>query len=181
MSVKSVFVHDDSSSAPVKAEDLKPGDKLTLEVDGVTTITHVPTDGSYRIYALDGHNIAAGALSDVFTLNAPDFKIVASFEVTADNIGADNFFEFGLDVFQQGSGSDEGMCIEIADIEYLAYEKSKPDPPFEMMCRDNGDGTFTPVPGGIPIEGTPLPAPSCQGPACNLDWYLCPRDPGCIT
>lgn len=179
MSVHSVVFHANGKTAPIKAEDLKVGDSITMVVTGLTTITKMPDQGSYKIYGLSGHNIAAGALSDVFTLNAPNFGITVTFTLTADAFGQDEWFEVGLDVFQEASGSDEGFCINVEDIEFLAYEKSKPDPPFEMLCKDNGDGTFTPD--IVPLKGHPLPAPNCNGPACDLKWYYCPRDPGCIT
>lgn len=182
MSVHDVKVHAAGYAEPVKSEDLKVGDVITLTVTGITTIKSVPTAGSYRIYSLAGHNVAAGALSDVFTLNAPNFEIVAQFTLDADVFGpaGSGWFEFGLDVFQKGSGSDEGMCLEVESIEYATYEENDPSPPFVMYCKDNGDGTFTPDTHAI--EPKPVPSPACNEPGtCDLKWDYCPRDPGCVT
>ena len=35
-----------------------------------------------------------------------------------------DWFEFGIDVFQKKSGSDEGMCIEITNPTYNSYEQN---------------------------------------------------------
>ena len=45
-----------------------------------------------------------------------------------------NWFEFGIDVFQAKSGSDEGMCIEITNPTYNAYEAATLSPPFVTDC-----------------------------------------------
>lgn len=146
---------------------------------GETTIKKVTPDGSWRIYALNGKNMAAGVLADALTLDGSGgFSMEVEFDVTADAIGAGGFFEFGVDVFQQGSGSDEGMCVEVASKQYEVYEENKPSPPFVMYCFDNGDGTFRA--GTHAIHPKPIPSPPC-GALCNLNWYYCPRDPGCVT
>lgn len=175
--------HADGYASPVKAEDLKAGDKITFDVSGLTTMTSIPTQGSYRIYSLAGKNMAAGVLSDVMTLNAPNFALSIQFTLTEDAFGPSgtHWLEWGLDVFQKGSGSDEGMCIEVEDIEYAQYEEGKTDPPFEMLCKDNGDGTFSKD--THMIVPKPLPAPDCEKPpvpSCDLKYSYCPRDPGCV-
>merc|ERR1712196_71450 len=81
--------------------------------------------------------------------------------------------------FQKGSGSDEGMCVEFADIEYLHYEQNKPDPPFVDYCIDDGDGHFTSK--TVPVPTTEIASPACGAAPCALKWNWCPRDPGCRT
>jgi hypothetical protein len=179
MSVHNVVVHSDSAplGKPVKAEDLKAGDNVTVVMTGETTITSVSASGSYRVYALSGGNVATGVLTDALTLNGKQFTFKISFTLASGNFKAP-WFEFGIDIFQKKSGSDEGVCVEIEDIEYLTYEKEDKGHPFQMECKDNGDGTFTPQ--ITPLQGHPIPAPKCVE-KCDLDWYYCPRDPGCAT
>merc|ERR1719473_2165917 len=102
---------------------------ITVQASGVTTIEKVPTAGSYRIYGLDGKNVATGILTDTLniTFNSAtlqyDFVLTISFVLDADNFdNAKKWTEWTLDVFQEKSGSDEGMCVEFADNEYVKYE-----------------------------------------------------------
>jgi hypothetical protein len=174
-------------------DSLKPGDSITAQITGVTTIEEVPTAGSYRIYGLDGTNVATGILTDTLdiTYNSNtrqyDFVMTVPFKLDAHNFDtAAKYTEWTLDVFQQKSGSDEGMCIEFADPEYVAYEESKPDPKFIDYCVDNGDGTFKNQTIAIKKELNTLhevSAPACTAPKqpCDLKWNWCPRDPGCKT
>ena len=69
MSVHDVRVHDSSIDTYIESEALATGDKLVVEVTGITTITSVPVAGSYRIYGLTGGNVATGVLTDVLVLN----------------------------------------------------------------------------------------------------------------
>lgn len=48
---------------------------------------------------LSGHNVAAGVLADVLTLDGDQFTLEITFTLTSDTMSAD-FFEFGIDVFQ---------------------------------------------------------------------------------
>jgi hypothetical protein len=126
----------------------KVGDNVTLIVKGSTTIKAIPGSGSYRIYALSGGNVAAGVLDDVMTLTGSDFVLDIPFQLTTADFDAKEF-EFGLDVFQKKSGSDEGMCIEIANPTYIAAEQAKQQPPFVTDCKDEGGGHFvSTLPGG---------------------------------
>ena len=130
--------------------------------------------------ALNGTNIAAGALTDVLTVNAPNFILEISFDLVAAAIGSDGWFEFGIDVFQQKSGSDEGFCLEIASLAYTKYEEHRDQPPFVMECKDEGNGHF--IKDVHTIVPKAIPSPQCGGPdKCDLNYYYCPRDPGCIT
>lgn len=180
MSAHTVRVNAAGYSEPVKASKLSPGHMLTVEVLGETTMTEVPTAGSYRIYALNGKNMAAGVLSDALTLNGANFILEISFELTSDAIGSDGWFEFGIDVFQQKSGSDEGFCLEIASVAYTKYEEDRNLPPFVMECKDEGNGHF--IKDVHTIVPKAIPSPSCSGPStCDLKYFYCPRDPGCVT
>jgi len=145
MSVKEVDFHTGDASG------YKAGDHVVLGVKGETTLKEIPVGGSYRIYTLSGKNGAAGVLSDVFKMTGNGtFEATIPFTLTADSF-AGEFFEFGLDVFQEKSGSDEGMCIEIANPAYVASEKANPNKPFVTDCVDNGGGHFTPkLPEGVP-------------------------------
>ena len=88
--------------------------------------------------------------------------------------------EFGIDIFMDKS-ADEGMCVEIANKAYIAIEKAKVSPPFVDYCVDEGHGHFKKE--TIPIVPTPIVSPGCLPPqkTCELEWYYCPRDPGCVT
>ena len=84
-------------------------------------------------------------------------------------------FEFGIDVFQEKSGSDEGFCLEIASYAYTKYEEHRDQPPFVMDCKDMGDGHF--VKDVHTIEPKDIPSPPCGGPDhCDLNYYYCPRE-----
>merc|ERR1711998_801117 len=126
----------------------KSGDSVTVTVTGKTTIKTVTEIMSYRIYELTGHNGAAGNLIDVLTVTSDgDFTMKIPFQLTSDyfnTTGSKNWFEFGIDVFQKSEGSDEAMCIEVANSQYTAYMESKAG--FTWDCKDNGDGTYTPQP-----------------------------------
>lgn len=180
-SVKNVVFYAAGYDAPVKIEDISHTAEITAVVTGVTSVNEVPSHGSYKVYSLSGHNLAAGALSDALVLDGHDFTLTTHFTLSDDAFGteASGWFEVGIDVFQQAGGSDEGFCLEISSIEYVTYEENKPDPPFEMYCIDNGDGTFTSH--THEIHPKPVPAPNCQSANCDLDWAYCPRDPGCVT
>jgi hypothetical protein len=56
---------------------------------------------------------------------------------------------FGIDVFQAKSGSDEGMCIEITNPTYNAYEFATPSPPFVTDCDMAKGMPFPGVKGGV--------------------------------
>merc|ERR1740130_269546 len=83
----------------------------------------VPVAGSYRVYALSGGNVAAGVLTDVMNLSGSNFVLDISFQLTTADFDVKDF-EFGLDIFQKKSGSDEGMCLEIANPTYIAKEEA---------------------------------------------------------
>ena len=116
-----------------------------------------------------------------FTMTIPFTIAPANFNPTHAG-----FFEFGIDVFQMKSGSDEAMCIEVESVEYASYERLKPSPAFVFYCTDGGDGKFTPSVPAPPIGAAMvthhISSPSCnETKACDLDWFYCPRDPGCTT
>lgn len=140
------------AAVEVDVEDhttIKAGDMVKLLVNGTTSLKTVPTAGSYRIYSLDGHNEAAGVLSDVMSIEDCGeqgcyFYLDIAFQLNAGSFSDQGWFEFGLDVFQKGSGSDEGMCIEIFNQAYATYETTHPQPPpgFVTYCEDQGWGHF---------------------------------------
>jgi hypothetical protein len=196
MSVHSINVRANDYTGNVAMEDLKSGDSITVQASGVTTIEEVPTSGSWRIYGLDGKNVAAGILTNTLEINYNktslqyDFVMTVGFKLGADNFDTTkNFTEWTLDVFQQKSGTDEGMCVEFGDASYVEYMQSKPDPPFVDLCIDNGDGTFAKDTVAISASHHTLHStatnPECSAPApktpCDLKWNWCPRDPGCKT
>jgi len=182
MSVHNVKVTDVNATAAIKIQDVIVGSLFDVEVTGVTSIKTVPVSGSYRIYALSGGNVAVGVLTDVLTIGAGgDFTMKIQFAVEATNFGnSKDEFEFGLDVFQKKSGSDEGMCIQVESDKFV-QEAEATQPPFDMLCSDSGNGKFellkTPIP--MPVHDVDAGA-QCDA-SCALGWYYCPRDPGCTT
>lgn len=184
MSVHNIIAHANNHTDPIKMEDLRPGDSVTIVITGKTTMKEVPVAGSYRIYGLDGKNVATGILTGGVLVLHPGtpngFTMTVTFTLDSDNFDeTKTWTEWTLDVFQQKSGSDEGMCVEFADVEYLHYEQNKPDPPFVDYCVDNGDGTFTAKTVAVPSKE--IAAPACAAAPCALKWNWCPRDPGCKT
>jgi len=194
MSVHTMDVHANDYTNAVQMDMLKMGNSITVQASGVTTIEKVPVAGSYRIYGLDGKNVATGILTDTLNITYNtgtlqyDFTMTVPFKLDSDNFdSAKKWTEWTLDVFQQKSGSDEGMCVEFADNEYVQYEIAKPSPIFEDYCIDNGDGTFKNQTIAISEELKTLHTtdtkPECTAPKtpCDLKWNWCPRDPGCKT
>jgi len=198
MSVHDLLVQDLNSSKPVNISDVSLGSHLKLTVTGKTTITTVTKDGSYRIYALQGGNLAGGVLADVLTIDGKGgFAVSVEFAVGAELFNAKDKskFEFGLDIFQNASGTFEGMCVEVASSPYVAAEQGYK---FEFLCKDGGDGHFEVLKVPIPMPSykvqaasctaptpAPTPAPPAPTPAptssCSLQWYYCKLDPGCVT
>merc|ERR1719506_1260359 len=122
MSVHDIKVHDDSATTALNISDVTAGSKLTVTVTGVTTLTAVPVSGSYRIYALQGGNVASGVLTDALKITPGGNFILTVHFVVTDALFESNskqVFEFGLDVFQKGSGTDEGMCIQVESDLYV--------------------------------------------------------------
>jgi len=194
MSVHSMEVHANDYTGSVEMDKLKIGNSITIQVSGVTTIEKVPVEGSYRIYGINGKNVATGILTDTLKINYNtttlqyDFVMTVPFTLDSDNfVVASKWNEWTLDVFQQKSGSDEGMCVEFADNEYVQYEIAKPSPKFEDLCVDNGDGTFKnqtiAISEALQTLHTTDTKPACHAPKqpCDLKWDWCPRDPGCKT
>jgi len=186
MSVHGVSVFDHNSTKPIKVKDVAPGSELTVTITGKTTITKVPDAGSYRIYSLQGPNVGSGPLTGAFTLDGHGaFTLSAPFIASAAVFSATDHtrFEFGVDVFQSASGSNEGQCIQVASKEYMDDAIAKSSPPFEFLCEDHGDGHFDKLKTPVEMKVQDVPAPACT-PAptkCALEWYYCPRDPGCAT
>lgn len=124
-------------------------DHIHLTVNGTTSITTIPSHGSYRIYDLAGHNAASGVLADALSLHdcgakGCKFGMHVPFTLPQGAFSSQGWMEFGLDVFQEASGSDEGFCIEIANDAYLHFEQTKPQPPpgFVAYCIDESWGHY---------------------------------------
>jgi hypothetical protein len=191
MSAHDVVVHANNyGTDPVLMDTLKIGNSMTIQVSGVTTIEKVPVAGSYRIYGVNGKNVATGILTDTLVINYNkatlqyDFVMTVTFVLDANNFDvAMKWTEWTLDVFQEKSGSDEGMCVEFSSIEYVNYLQTKQDPPFVDLCVDRGDGTFENQTIAITTALDTLHVTSPPGcvEKCNLKWNWCPRDPGCKT
>jgi hypothetical protein len=179
LSVKSVSVYANGYKV-VKSENLKAGDHVELYITGKTTFTSVPSDGNYIIYDGAGKNLAAGPLQGAMTVSAGSFTLDVSFTLDAAT-ACGSLFEFGVDIFHDKSGgSPEGMCVQVASPE--RYKEESGNPNFQLKCTDEGNGSWTPTPS--PVVSHPLPAPSCAPaptPGCKLNWFYCPRDPGCVT
>lgn len=182
LSVTNVSVWDYNTTKAIPAADIKVGSLLRIDVTGTTEIPKVPVAATWRIYDMAGHNAATGLLSDVLHLDGKGgfFMSIDHFAFPAASL-ANGMVEFGIDVFMDKS-ADEGMCVEIANKKYIAMEEAKVDPPFVDYCVDEGHGTFKKE--TIKIVPTPIESPGCGPPPparCQLDWYYCPRDPGCVT
>ena len=186
MSVHNVAIHDDNSTEPIAIEKVTLGSSIRAKLTGKTSLKAVPVGGSYRVYSLQGQNVAAGPLDGALEISGGSFTLDVGFTASAAlfNTNDKTRFEFAVDVFQAKSGSDEGMCVQVASTPYMNDMRAKASPPFNILCKDNGDGSFT----GLPAPGKAMPvfpvvAPACQPPPppptpkCALEWYYCPRDP----
>lgn len=167
MSVHEVFVRDANITSAMTAMQLKAKDTMLVEIKGETSLATVPLAGSFKIYNLAGDTTFSGDLSKAMTITGTakpfDFTLEIEFPLTQGSFDTtSDYFEFGVDVFQASSGADEGMCIEIANVKYTKYEQNKPNPPgpaFNMLCDDNGDGTFTKHVKPDPVHL--IPSPGC--------------------
>eukprot|EP00658_Telonema_sp_P-2_P031805 TRINITY_DN23722_c0_g1_i7.p1 TRINITY_DN23722_c0_g1~~TRINITY_DN23722_c0_g1_i7.p1 ORF type:complete len:390 (-),score=94.03 TRINITY_DN23722_c0_g1_i7:443-1612(-) len=187
MSVHNVQVRDLNTNTDIKISNVTVGSTFALTVTGKTTMTQVPVSGSYRLYALTGGNVGTGLLTDALTLGANgSFTMQVQFNVAANNFGSSrDLFEVGLDVFQKASGSDEGMCVQIESTEYVKEAQAKSSPAFDLLCKDDGDGHFEKLENPVAMPVFDVTGATCgpppPPPGCALDWYYCPRDPGCKT
>jgi len=137
------------------------GNWVNLYVIGMTTITNVSEIASYKVYGISGGNVGSGELAarhgnyldgpkglgaslelnflrkpGQFRLQIPHLLTAASFDESGTQ-----FVNFGIDIFLTGKYVEEGMCVQLANAAYAKHESAKL--PFEMECKDNGDGTFT--------------------------------------
>merc|ERR1711959_866463 len=133
MSVTSVTVD-------VHGAALTGGTRVIMIVDGTTTLTKLPGHGSYKVYDMPGHNIAGGALADVLTLSAGTFKARVPITLDAASVQGD-MVDWGFDIFQDGSGSSEGMCIGVASDSYVKQQVISSEG-MVSYCEDKGDGKF---------------------------------------
>jgi len=175
-SVEHVVIY--SARGPIQAADLKPGDKITLVMTGVTSWKEVPA-ANYIIYDAAGNNMASGDLAKAMVITGNKFTLTVPITLDAAT-ACGKMFEFGIDLFyDKAHGDPEGMCVQVSSKEYFKQASGKSD--FALDCKDNGDGTWTPE--SSTVVGHPLPAPSCSAPKnnCTLNWFYCPNDPGCGT
>lgn len=166
------------------------GKWVNIYVIGVTTLKAMPASVNYKIYGLDGKNVASGVLNARHGLwndgpkglgaslelnyrkHANAFRLQIPIVVSAecfDDSSPTKLVNFGVDVFIQGGAHDvhEGMCVQVANAAQSKLAAAKAD--FQMSCKDNGDGTFTK--GVVPNSLHPL-----RG--CNEFHKQCD---GCIT
>jgi len=178
-SVTNVTVNDHDTTKPIEAKDIIPNSAVTVTVLGTTKLQSIPIEGTYKIYDMAGHNAASGLLTDVAKLDGRGgFRFDINFAFPSSSISGDEV-EFGIDIFMDKS-SDEGFCVEVANRNYIADVSAKAEPKFEWYCEDEGQGHF--VRKNVPITTAPIPSEECSaGGQCELDWYYCPRDPGCVT
>jgi len=178
MSVKKVEVE-------VVGKSLSGGTQVQMTVTGVTTLESVPASGSYKVYNREGHNLGGGSL-DGLTVSGGKFHFNVALTLDAASATAP-IVDWGLDIFLDHGGSKEAMCIGVASAEYIEDQK-KGSEGFVDYCKDNGDGTFTketlnPAPTAkVDItwaKGSPCGPPPPPPKQCSLDWFYCPKDPGC--
>lgn len=124
-----------------------PGDVVDVVVTGHTSMTEIPPQGTYRVYMLAGGNAAMGDLYDVLNIDFETgaFLMTIPFTLSEGNFESNlGWFEFGIDVFQEAAGTDEAMCVEVANIPYREAMQAKEHPKFEQYCVDEGMGHFIP-------------------------------------
>jgi len=177
-------------TAPSHLAKVTVGAWTNLYVIGETTLKEVPVSASYKVYGVDGKNVASGALPARHGIyNDGPKGLGASLELNFENkpnqfrlqvpliVQADNFDEttgtqwvnFGIDVFLEPSGTHEAICVQVANEAYATTISKRASPAFEMLCEDNGDGTFTP--GAVPDVLHPLGGCNEFGKQCD----------GCMT
>lgn len=96
---------------------------------------------------LQGHNVAAGILLNTLSLSncntqGCDFAMVVPFTLSQGDFDG-TWFDFTLDVFQEASGTDEGMCVQISNPAYAKYLAGRSDPKFDILCQPHPYGHFT--------------------------------------
>merc|ERR1711934_559251 len=175
-----------SVSVDLHGTKLAGGTRIILNVDGTTTLTKLPEHGSYKVYDMPGHNIAGGALADVLTLSAGTFKARVPITLDAASVQGD-MVDWGFDIFQDGSGSSEGMCIGVASDSYVKQQVISSEG-MVSYCEDKGDGKFEKkvTPSKAVVKSAALEYPFGATPAncghtkpCDLNWFYCPRDNDC--
>merc|ERR1711934_107739 len=149
--------------APSRLNVVAAGRWVNLYVIGTTNIKNVSQIASYKVYGIDGKNVATGTLAarhgmwydgpkklgaslelnyekkpNHFRLQIPMIVAGSNFEV----VSGKQFVNFGMDIFLKGSAASQAMCVQIANKAYSNFESSKAG--FQMECKDNGDGSFTP-------------------------------------
>jgi hypothetical protein len=132
MSVHNVAIHDDNSTEPIAIEKVTLGSSIRAKLTGKTSLKAVPVGGSYRVYSLQGQNVAAGPLDGALEISGGSFTLDVGFTASAAlfNTNDKTRFEFAVDVFQAKSGSDEGMCVQVASTPYMNDMRAKASPEF---------------------------------------------------
>jgi len=150
--------------APGHTTKVTVGKWTNLYVVGTTTMKTVPASATFKVYGVDGHNVAQGkfaARKGIYTdgplgkgaslelgfENKPgQFRLQIPLLPTAGNFAAvqgGQWVNFGIDVFLEPQNTMEGMCVQVANHMYAEYMAHNSSQAFEMECKDNGDGTFT--------------------------------------
>jgi len=153
-------------TAPSHTVKVTEGQWTNLYVIGQTTLKTVPPHATYKVYGLDGKNVAQGplparhgiwndgphglgaSLELDFEKKPGQFRLQIPLKPATNNYGDDGkghqWVNFGIDVFLEGSGTHEGICVQVSNHAYATAISSKVTPAFETECKDNGDGTWTP-------------------------------------
>lgn len=171
-------------------QKIEEGKWVNLYAIGMTTLKSVPEHATFKVYGIDGSNIAGGPLQarggvwndktkgaslelnydkkpGQFRLQIP--VIVASKDF--DDYTGTQMVNFGIDVFLAAGQTHEGMCVQVGNPAYSKAVATKTDPAFEMICKDNGDGTFTP--GTVPNVLHPLKGCNEFGKECDGCMVTC--------
>merc|ERR1711924_63904 len=107
------------------------------------------------------------------------FKARVPITLDAASVQGD-MMDWGFDIFQDGSGSSEGMCIGVASDSYVKQQVISSEG-MVSYCEDKGDGKFEKkvTPSKAVVKSAALEYPFGATPAncghtkpCDLNWFL---------